>query len=117
MQLAQFRQRKAQNDAQNPVKKQKQKKKKKVANKGEEQLHRVTSKHQLQGNDARAERGPAGDGADFIIKRTLHSGDVIKQDQTFTIEVRTVHPVFIQSSKGFIDVQLETVSIPVSHWH
>ncbi|XP_032868417.1 A-kinase anchor protein 9 isoform X5 [Amblyraja radiata] len=111
--LAQFRQRKAQNDAQNPVKKQKQKKKKKVANKGEEQLHRVTSKHQLQGNDARAERGPAGDGADFIIKRTLHSGDVIKQDQTYTIEpeseVSTTADDYTSEANDCCTVQHETL--------
>ncbi|XP_062900185.1 A-kinase anchor protein 9 isoform X2 [Mobula hypostoma] len=84
--LAQFRQRKAQTDTQNPVKKQK---KKKVASRGEEQLPRVTSKQNLQGGDARSVRGPAGDGTDFIIKRTLHSGDVIRQDQMYTIEAES----------------------------
>ncbi|XP_078273597.1 A-kinase anchor protein 9 isoform X3 [Rhinoraja longicauda] len=110
--LAQFRQRKAQNDAQNPVKKQK-KKKKKVANKGEEQLHRATSKHQLQGSNARAERGPAGDGADFIIKRTLHSGEVIKQDQTYTIEpeseVSTTADDYTSEANDCCTVQHETL--------
>ncbi|XP_051872159.1 A-kinase anchor protein 9 [Pristis pectinata] len=110
--LAQFRQRKAQTDTQNPVKKQK-KKKKKVASKGEEQLPHVTSKHQLQGSDVRAERGPAGDGADFIIKRTLHSGDVIKQDQTYTIEpeseVSTTADDYTSEANGCCTVQQETL--------
>ncbi|XP_059828252.1 A-kinase anchor protein 9 isoform X2 [Hypanus sabinus] len=84
--LAQFRQRKAQTDTQNPVKKQR---KKKVACRAEEQLPRVTSKQNLQGGDAHSVRGPASDGADFIIKRTLHSGDVIRQDQMYTIEAES----------------------------
>ncbi|XP_069770459.1 A-kinase anchor protein 9 isoform X2 [Narcine bancroftii] len=109
--LAQFRQRKAQTDARNPVKK--QKKKKKVPVKGEEQLQRATSQHHLQDGNACAERGAAGDGANFIIKRTLHSGDVIKQDQTYTIEpeseVSTTADDYTSEANGCFTVQRETL--------
>ncbi|XP_041039209.1 A-kinase anchor protein 9 isoform X2 [Carcharodon carcharias] len=82
--LAQFRQRKAQTDLQNPGKK--QKKKKKVASKLEEQGQPVTAKHHQQDIKTSAERGPAREGEELIINRILHSGDVIKQDQTYMIE-------------------------------
>ncbi|XP_067862571.1 A-kinase anchor protein 9 isoform X2 [Heptranchias perlo] len=110
--LAQFRQRKAQTDLQNPVKKQK-KKKKKLASKVEEQLQHITAKHQLQGVKTSAERGPAGDGAEFIINRTLHSGDIIKQDQTYTIEpeseVSTTADDYTSEANGCCTVQRESV--------
>ncbi|GCB67897.1 hypothetical protein scyTo_0012203 [Scyliorhinus torazame] len=81
--LAQFRQRKAQTDLQNPGKKQKKKKK---ASKLDEQVRHVTAKHQQQDVKTSAERGPAGESEEFIINKILHSGDIIKQDQTYTIE-------------------------------
>ncbi|XP_078091654.1 A-kinase anchor protein 9 isoform X2 [Mustelus asterias] len=82
--LAQFRLRKAQTDLQNPGKK--QKKKKKVASKLDEQVQYVAAKHQQQDVKTSAERGPSGESETFIINRILHSGDVIKQDQTYMIE-------------------------------
>ncbi|XP_067868569.1 A-kinase anchor protein 9 isoform X3 [Heterodontus francisci] len=109
--LAQFRQRKAQTDLQNPGKK--QKKKKKVASKMEEQMQHVSAKHQPQGVKTSAERGPAGDGAEFIINRILHSGNIIKQDQTYTVEpeseVSTTADDYTSEANGFCTVQQETV--------
>ena len=91
-QLAQFRLRKAQTDLQNPGKK--QKKKKKVASKLDDQVQYVTAKHQQQDVKTCAERGPSGESETFIINRILHSGDVIKQDQTYMIEVRIICALF-----------------------
>uniref|UniRef100_UPI00398F60B0 A-kinase anchor protein 9 n=1 Tax=Pristiophorus japonicus TaxID=55135 RepID=UPI00398F60B0 len=109
--LAQFRQRKAQTALQTPGKK--QKKKKKAASKVEEKIQHDTIKHQLQGVKTSAERGPAGDGAEFIINRTLHSGDIIKQDQTYTIEpeseVSTTADDYTSEANGCCTMQHETV--------
>ncbi|XP_048415626.2 A-kinase anchor protein 9 isoform X3 [Stegostoma tigrinum] len=108
--LAQFRQRKAQVNLHNPGKK--QKRKKKVVNKPEEQVEYVTPKHQQQDAKTRAESGPLGDG-EFIINRILHSGDVIKQDQTYMFEpeseVSTTADDYTSEANGCCTVQQETV--------
>ncbi|XP_061225022.1 A-kinase anchor protein 9-like [Neopsephotus bourkii] len=86
--LAQFRQRKAQTDGQNESKK--QKKKKKTANiKDEESVQDGIDTERSRGGEAsaRSSRRGAGATADFAIIRTLHSGEVTKHSQTYTIEV------------------------------
>lgn len=88
MQLAQFRQRKAQSDGQNAAKK--QKKKKKVSNtKDEELVQESLDIDQSQGEDTHThscERGAAAT-PDFAVVRTLHSSEMIKHDQAYTTEV------------------------------
>uniref|UniRef100_A0A8B9GKG7 A-kinase anchoring protein 9 n=1 Tax=Amazona collaria TaxID=241587 RepID=A0A8B9GKG7_9PSIT len=87
MQLAQFRQRKAQTDGQNGSKK--QKKKKKTANiKDEESVQDGIDTERFQGDEAStcSSRRGAGATADFAIIRTLHSGEIVKHSQTYTIE-------------------------------
>ncbi|XP_040448656.1 A-kinase anchor protein 9 isoform X3 [Falco naumanni] len=85
--LAQFRQRKAQTDGQNGSKK--QKKKKKTANiKGEESVQDGTDTDQSRGDETStcsSRRGAAAT-ADFAVIRTLHSGEIIKHSQAYTIE-------------------------------
>ncbi|KAM6209613.1 A-kinase anchor protein 9 isoform 2-T2 [Sarcoramphus papa] len=85
--LAQFRQRKAQTDGQNGSKK--QKKKKKTANiKDEESIQDGIDTDRSRGDETStcsSRRGPAAT-ADFAIIRTLHSGEIIKHSQTYTIE-------------------------------
>ncbi|PKU40967.1 a-kinase anchor protein 9 [Limosa lapponica baueri] len=85
--LAQFRQRKAQTDSQNGSKK--QKKKKKTANvKDEESIQGGIDTDQSRGDEmslCSSWRG-AGATADFAIIRTLHSGEIIEHNQTYTIE-------------------------------
>ncbi|XP_075561833.1 A-kinase anchor protein 9 isoform X3 [Pelecanus crispus] len=85
--LAQFRQRKAQTDGQNGSKK--QKKKKKTANiKDEESIQDGIDTDQSRGDETStcsSRRGAAAT-ADFAIIRTLHSGEIIKHNQTYTIE-------------------------------
>ncbi|NWY72471.1 AKAP9 protein, partial [Erithacus rubecula] len=86
-QLAQFRQRKAQTDGQNGSKK--QKKKKKTANiKDEESIQDGIETDQSRGDEistCSSRRGAAAT-ADFTIIRTLHSGEIIKHTQAYTIE-------------------------------
>ncbi|NXC85829.1 AKAP9 protein, partial [Cercotrichas coryphoeus] len=86
-QLAQFRQRKAQTDGQNGSKK--QKKKKKTANiKDEESIQDGIETDQSRGDEistCSSRRGAAAS-ADFAIIRTLHSGEIIKHTQAYTIE-------------------------------
>ncbi|NXP56455.1 AKAP9 protein, partial [Heliornis fulica] len=86
-QLAQFRQRKAQIDGQNGSKK--QKKKKKTANiKDEESIQDGLDTDHSRGDETSAcssRRGAAAT-ADFAVIRTLHSGEIIKHNQTYTIE-------------------------------
>lgn len=88
IQLAQFRQRKAQTDGQNGSKK--QKKKKKTANvKDEESIQDGIDTDRSRGDETStcsSQRGAAAT-ADFAITRTLHSGEIIKHNQTYTIEV------------------------------
>ncbi|KAM6142765.1 A-kinase anchor protein 9 isoform 2-T2 [Phoenicopterus ruber ruber] len=85
--LAQFRQRKAQTDGQNGSKK--QKKKKKTANiKDEESIQDGLDTDRSRGDETStcsSRRGAAAT-ADFAIIRTLHSGEIIKHNQTYTIE-------------------------------
>uniref|UniRef100_A0A8B9S1Z8 A-kinase anchor protein 9 n=1 Tax=Accipiter nisus TaxID=211598 RepID=A0A8B9S1Z8_9AVES len=88
IQLAQFRQRKAQTNGQNGSKK--QKKRKKTANiKDEESIQDGIDTDRSQGDETStcsSRRGAAAT-ADFAIIRTLHSGEIIKHSQTYTIEV------------------------------
>ncbi|XP_074905191.1 A-kinase anchor protein 9 isoform X6 [Buteo buteo] len=85
--LAQFRQRKAQTNGQNGSKK--QKKRKKTANiKDEESIRDGIDTDRSQGDETStcsSRRGAAAT-ADFAIIRTLHSGEIIKHSQTYTIE-------------------------------
>ncbi|KAM9024778.1 A-kinase anchor protein 9 isoform 6-T6 [Ara ararauna] len=84
--LAQFRQRKAQTGGQNGSKKQK---KKKTANiKDEESVQDGIDTGRSRGDEAStcSSRSGAGATADFAIIRTLHSGEIIKHSQTYTIE-------------------------------
>ncbi|NXC56949.1 AKAP9 protein, partial [Aleadryas rufinucha] len=86
-QLAQFRQRKAQTDGQNVSKK--QKKKKKTANiKDEESVQDGIETDRSRSDEistCSSRRGAAAT-ADFAIIRTLHSGEIIKHTQAYTIE-------------------------------
>ncbi|XP_075348912.1 A-kinase anchor protein 9 [Mycteria americana] len=85
--LAQFRQRKAQTDGQNGSKK--QKKKKKTANiKDEESIRDGIDSDRSRGDETStcsSRRGAAAT-ADFAIIRALHSGEIIKHNQAYTIE-------------------------------
>ncbi|XP_066053820.1 A-kinase anchor protein 9 isoform X3 [Chamaea fasciata] len=85
--LAQFRQRKAQTDGQNGSKK--QKKKKKTANiKDEESIQDGIESDRSRSDEistCSSRRGAAAT-ADFAIIRTLHSGEIIKHTQAYTIE-------------------------------
>ncbi|NXJ21149.1 AKAP9 protein, partial [Dicrurus megarhynchus] len=86
-QLAQFRQRKAQTDGQNGSKK--QKKKKKTANiKDEESIQDGIETDRSRSDEIStcSSRRGAGATADFAIIRTLHSGEIIKHTQGYTIE-------------------------------
>ncbi|NWS93537.1 AKAP9 protein, partial [Mionectes macconnelli] len=87
-QLAQFRQRKAQTDGQNGSKK--HKKKKKTANiKDEESIQDGIESDRSRGDEVStcsSRRGAAAAAADFAIIRTLHSGEIIKHSQAYTIE-------------------------------
>uniref|UniRef100_A0A663LU84 A-kinase anchoring protein 9 n=1 Tax=Athene cunicularia TaxID=194338 RepID=A0A663LU84_ATHCN len=86
-QLAQFRQRKAQTDGQNGSKK--QKKKKKTADiKDEESVQDGIDTDRSRSDEistCSSRRGAAAT-ADFAIIRTLHSGEIIKHNQTYTLE-------------------------------
>ncbi|NXB66682.1 AKAP9 protein, partial [Struthidea cinerea] len=86
-QLAQFRQRKAQTDGQNGSKK--QKKKKKTANiKDEESIQDGIETDRSRSDEistCSSRRGAAAI-SDFAIIRTLHSGEIIKHTQAYTIE-------------------------------
>lgn len=101
IQLAQFRQRKAQTDSQNGSKK--QKKKKKTANiKDEESIQDGIDTDRSRGDETSIcsnQRGAAAT-ADFAIIRTLHSGEILKHNQAYTIEVslsQTVNNYFAGS--------------------
>ncbi|NWU05307.1 AKAP9 protein, partial [Cephalopterus ornatus] len=87
-QLAQFRQRKAQTDGQNGSKK--QKKKKKTANiKDAESMQDGIESDRSRGDEistCSSRRGAAAATADFAVIRTLHSGEIIKHNQAYTIE-------------------------------
>ncbi|XP_044534846.1 A-kinase anchor protein 9 [Gracilinanus agilis] len=84
--LAQFRQKKAQSDGQNPSKKQKRKKKS-SARKYEDSSY-TSNIDQSQGDTLfmnSSQRG-ASMTPEFSIMRSLHSGEIIKHDQSYTIE-------------------------------
>ncbi|NXY44362.1 AKAP9 protein, partial [Ceuthmochares aereus] len=88
LQLAQFRQRKAQTDGHNGSKK--QKKKKKAANiKDDESIQDGIDINRSQGDEtstSSSRRGAASAAADFCVIRTLHSGEITKHSQTCSIE-------------------------------
>ncbi|NXJ91308.1 AKAP9 protein, partial [Corythaixoides concolor] len=89
-QLAQFRQRKAQTDGQNGSKK--QKKKKKTANiKDEESIQDGLDTDRSRGDETStcSSRRGAVAAADSGIIRTLHSGEIIKHNQTYTVELES----------------------------
>uniref|UniRef100_A0A5F8G920 A-kinase anchoring protein 9 n=1 Tax=Monodelphis domestica TaxID=13616 RepID=A0A5F8G920_MONDO len=84
--LAQFRQKKAQSDGQTPSKKQKRKKKS-SARKYEDSSY-TSNIDQSQGDQLymnSSQRG-ASMTPEFSIMRTLQSGEIIKHDQSYTIE-------------------------------
>ncbi|NXP12484.1 AKAP9 protein, partial [Thinocorus orbignyianus] len=89
-QLAQFRQRKAQTDGQNGSKK--QKKKKKTANtKDEESVQGGIDTDHSRGDETSScssWRGAAAT-ADFALIGTLHSGEITKHNQTYTVELES----------------------------
>uniref|UniRef100_A0A8C3I9S1 A-kinase anchoring protein 9 n=1 Tax=Chrysemys picta bellii TaxID=8478 RepID=A0A8C3I9S1_CHRPI len=88
VQLAQFRQRKAQSDGQSASKK--QKKKKKASNtKDEESIQDGPDIDQSQGGETSTHQRGAAATADFAIMKTLRSREMIKHDHTYTIEVNS----------------------------
>ncbi|XP_042636740.1 A-kinase anchor protein 9 [Orycteropus afer afer] len=86
--LAQFRQRKAQSDGQNPSKKQK-KKRKTSSSKQDVSAYHGMNTDQSQTDDmyinSSQEVGSAVT-AESIVMRTLHTGEIIKRDQVFSVE-------------------------------
>uniref|UniRef100_A0A669QQN4 A-kinase anchoring protein 9 n=1 Tax=Phasianus colchicus TaxID=9054 RepID=A0A669QQN4_PHACC len=88
VQLAQFRQRKAQTDGQSTSKKQK-KKRKTASIKDEESIQDGIDIDRSRGDETStcsSRRGAAAT-ADFAVTRTLHSGEIIKHIQAYTNEV------------------------------
>lgn len=88
VQLAQFRQRKAQTDGQNASKKQK-KKRKTASIKDEESIQDGIDIDRSRGDETStcsSRRGAAAT-AEFAVMRTLHSGEIITHSQTYTTEV------------------------------
>ncbi|MEE6466654.1 hypothetical protein FKM82_007016 [Ascaphus truei] len=84
--LAQFRQRKT--DSQNASKKAKKKKKSSSGSKQRDQSEDAPDSNLSQSDEAHpqsAPRGAAGT-AEFTIMRTVHHGEIIKHNQTYTIE-------------------------------
>ncbi|XP_043823210.1 A-kinase anchor protein 9 isoform X2 [Dromiciops gliroides] len=84
--LAQFQQKKAQSDGQNPSKKQKRKKKSSVR-KYEDSSY-TSNIDQSQGEElymTSSQRG-ASVTPEFSIMRTVHTGEIIKHDQSYTLE-------------------------------
>uniref|UniRef100_G3X3J7 A-kinase anchoring protein 9 n=1 Tax=Sarcophilus harrisii TaxID=9305 RepID=G3X3J7_SARHA len=84
--FAQFRQKKAQSDGQNPSKKQKRKKKSSTR-KCEDSSYTSNIDHS-QGGElymTNSQKGAAV-APEFSIMRTLHTGEIIKHDQSYTIE-------------------------------
>lgn len=89
LQLAQFRQRKAQTDG--PSGSKKQKKKKKAAGiKDEESVQDGLEADRSPGDEASASssRRGAAAAADCVLSRTLHGGEMSKHNQAYTTEVR-----------------------------
>ncbi|XP_006834457.1 PREDICTED: A-kinase anchor protein 9 [Chrysochloris asiatica] len=86
--LAQFRQRKAQCDGQNPSKKQK-KKKKTLSSQQDMSAYHAMSTDQSQTNEmviSSSQREGAAVTPESTVMRTLHSGEIIKHDQVFSVE-------------------------------
>uniref|UniRef100_A0A8C2Y9H0 A-kinase anchoring protein 9 n=1 Tax=Coturnix japonica TaxID=93934 RepID=A0A8C2Y9H0_COTJA len=85
--LAQFRQRKAQTDGQSTSKKQK-KKRKTASIKDEESIQDGLDSDRSRGDETStcSSRRGAAASADFAVTRTLHSGEIIKHIQAYTIE-------------------------------
>lgn len=88
--MAEYRQRKAHADRQ---KKQKKKKKRATDNpgghgpgSGEAEQELDQSVGEGSGGEGRVEQDPPT--TEFTFARTLHSGETVKHDQTYTIEVR-----------------------------
>ncbi|XP_018410302.1 PREDICTED: A-kinase anchor protein 9-like [Nanorana parkeri] len=86
--LAQFRQRKGQTDSQASTKKTKKKKKTASGSKHREQPEETPEAGLSQSNEAPSQMAPSGASttAEFTIMRTLPHGEVIKHDETYTIE-------------------------------
>ena len=84
MQLAEYRQRKAHADSQ---KKQKKKKKKKLEEDTQGGLE-VEPDHSV-GRDGSQDGNNDPPNTEFTFARTLRSGETVKHDQTYTIEVDT----------------------------
>ncbi|XP_074128347.1 A-kinase anchor protein 9 isoform X2 [Sminthopsis crassicaudata] len=84
--FAQFRQKKAQSDGQNPSKK--QKRKKKLSTRKCEDSSYTSNIDHSQGGElymTNSQKG-ASVAPEFNIMRTLHTGEIIKHDQSYTIE-------------------------------
>uniref|UniRef100_A0A8C2TDT0 A-kinase anchoring protein 9 n=1 Tax=Coturnix japonica TaxID=93934 RepID=A0A8C2TDT0_COTJA len=104
VQLAQFRQRKAQTDGQSTSKKQK-KKRKTASIKDEESIQDGLDSDRSRGDETStcSSRRGAAASADFAVTRTLHSGEIIKHIQAYTIEVTLLH-IIIYLGIVFIQV-------------
>ncbi|XP_046525104.1 A-kinase anchor protein 9 isoform X11 [Equus quagga] len=86
--LAQFRQRKAQSDGQNPSKKQK-KKRKTSSGKHDVSAYHALNIEQAQNDEMYINSSQKVGSAvtpESTIMRTLHGGEIIKHDQVFTVE-------------------------------
>ncbi|KAJ6666661.1 hypothetical protein lerEdw1_020385 [Lerista edwardsae] len=109
--LAQFRQRKAHSDGQNVSKK--QKKRKKVSNaKDDELVQESLDIEQSQGEEASlhtCQRGATAT-SDFAIVRTLHSGEVIQHDQTYTTEVSYSSALYTLDKDNKLESEISTTA-------
>ncbi|KAF6301450.1 A-kinase anchoring protein 9 [Rhinolophus ferrumequinum] len=86
--LAQFRQRKAQSDGQNPSKKQK-KKRKTSSSKHDVSAYHALNVEQSQSDEMytnSSQRVASDVTPESTIMKTLHSGEMIKHDQVFSVE-------------------------------
>uniref|UniRef100_G3UQX9 A-kinase anchoring protein 9 n=1 Tax=Meleagris gallopavo TaxID=9103 RepID=G3UQX9_MELGA len=102
VQLAQFRQRKAQTDGQSTSKKQK-KKRKTASIKDEESVQDGIDRSRGDETSTCSSRRGAAATADFPVTRTLHSGEIIKHIQAYTNEV-TLFQVIMYLGIVFIQV-------------
>ncbi|KAM9651224.1 A-kinase anchor protein 9 isoform 2-T2 [Trichechus inunguis] len=86
--LAQFRQRKAQSDGQNPSKKQK-KKRKTSSSKQDVSAYHAMNIDQSQTDEMyinSSQRVGSAVTPESTVMRTLHSGEIVKRDQVFSVE-------------------------------
>uniref|UniRef100_A0A8C9TZ62 AKAP9 n=1 Tax=Scleropages formosus TaxID=113540 RepID=A0A8C9TZ62_SCLFO len=91
-QLAEYRQKKAQGDGQNKPKKKKKSTRPKEAVHGHDEGEREAALSSGSGADAF--------GNDVTTSRTLHSGETVRHDQTYTIEVLAeLHPMCYSCSE------------------